>query len=202
MITVHVTHPGAGGFAISFPQTAGDEAPAQETAAEEEEVDEGPSPIAPEVKELLWGFGAFFVFFILMRIWLFPKVKKGMEARYGLIRGEHENADSIRAAANKDVAEYQAALAEVRAEAAARIDAARAQLEQVRAERLAEVNGRIAERRTAASAEAEAARQAARGQIEVAVADVASRAAQLTVGREPDSNTVRQAVTTVMGGGA
>jgi F-type H+-transporting ATPase subunit b len=196
VITVHVTHLGAGGFEISFPQTA----PAQETTATEESADTGPSPIAPEWKELLWGFGAFFVFFILMRIWLFPKVKKGMEARYGLIRGEHENADSIRAAANKDVAEYQAALAQVRAEATARIDASRAQLEQIRSERLAEVNAQIAERRAAAAAEADAAREAARGEIETAVADVASRAAQLTVGREPDSNTVRQAVSTVMGG--
>ena len=200
MITVHVTHQGAGGFEISFPQTAGD--PAQDSAGEEATADEGPSPIAPEVKELLWGFGAFFVFFILMRIWLFPKVKKGMEARYGLIRGEHENADATRAAANRDVAEYQAALAEVRAEATARIDVARAQLEQERAERLAEVNAQIAERRAAAAAEAEAAHDAARGQIEVAVADVTTRAAHLTVGREPDSNSVRQAVSTVMGGGA
>jgi F-type H+-transporting ATPase subunit b len=200
VITVHVTQLGAGGFEISFPQTAGDEA--TEDAAAHEEADEGPSPIAPELKELAWGFGAFFVFFILMRIWLFPKVRKGMEARYGLIRGEHENADSIRAAANRDVAEYQAALAEVRAEATARIDAARAQLEQLRAERLAEVNEQIAERRAAAVAESDAARQAAQGDIEVAVADVASRAAHLTVGREPDSNTVRQAVTEAMGGGS
>ena len=201
MITVHVTHPGAGGFEISFPQTAGDESSAEDTAAHEESADEGPSPIAPELKELLWGFGAFFVFFILMRLWLFPKVKKGMEARYGLIRGEHENADSTRAAANRDVAEYQAALAEVRAEATARIDVARAQLEQERAERLAEVNAQIAERRAAAAAESDAAREAAQGQIEVAVADVTTRAAHLTVGREPDSNSVRQAVSTVMGGG-
>ena len=207
MITVHVTHQGAGGFEISFPQTAGDESSADDTAAHEETADEGPSPIAPEAKELLWGFGAFIVFLIVMRIWLVPKVKKGMEARYGLIRGEHENADSIRAAANRDVAEYQAALAGVRGEATARIDAARAQLEQIRAERLGVVNAEIAERRSAAAAEADAAREAAQGQIEVAVADVASRAAELTVGREPDSNKVRQAVSAVMatgvgGGGA
>ena len=49
----------------------------------------------------------------------------------------------------------------------------------------------IAAKRAAAAAEAEAAREAARGQIEVAVADVASRAAELTVGRAPDSDTVR-----------
>jgi len=199
--TVIVTHTGAGGFAVSFPQTAGDETTSN-AAAQEEEPDEGPSPIAPEYKELLWGFGAFAVFFILMRIWLFPKVRKGMEARYGKIRGEHETADSIRAAAHRDVAEYQAALAEVRAEATTRIDAARAELESTRAARLSETNAAISSRRAAAAAEADAAREAARGEIEVAVADVATKAAELTVGRAPDSASVRQAVTAVMGGGA
>ena len=202
MFTVNVTHLGAGGISVSFPQSAGDSA----TAAEET-LDEGPSPISPEPKELLWGFGAFAVFLILMRLWLVPKVKKGMEARYGTIRGEHESADATRAAAHRDVAEYEAALAGVRAEATVRIDAARAELESIRAARLAEVNAAIAARRTAAAAEADAAHQAARGQIEEAVADVATRAAELTVGRVPDSDTVRQAVSTVMaptvtGGGA
>jgi F-type H+-transporting ATPase subunit b len=170
VITVNVTHLGAGGFAVSFAQPA-------TVAQEEETADEGPSPIAPEPKELLWGFGAFAVFFVLMRLWLVPKVKKGMEARYGKIRGEHESADSVRAAANKDVAEYQAALAEVRAEATARVDTARTELEATRAARLAEVNAAIAARRAAAAAEAEASHAAARGQIEDAVADVASRTA-------------------------
>ena len=201
MKTVIVTHTGAGGFAISFPQTAQDEA-TSDAAAHEEELDEGPSPIAPEVKELLWGFGAFAVFFLLMRYYLVPKVKKGMEARYGSIRGEHETADSIRAAAQRDVADYQAAQAEIRAQATARIDTARAELESIRSARLGEVNAAVASRRAAAIAEAEAAHAAARSQIEVAVADVASRAAELTVGRAPDSASVRQAVATVMGGGS
>jgi F-type H+-transporting ATPase subunit b len=196
MTTVHVTHLGAGGFEVSFPQAAGEESA---DAAHTEELDEGPSPIAPEVKELLWGFGAFLV---LMRLWLVPKVKQGMEARYGMIRGGHETADSIRADANRDVAEYQAALAEVRAEAAARVDTARTEFEVTRSARLAEVGAAIAAKRAAAAAEAEATHAAARGEIEVAVADVASRAAELTVGRAPDADSVRQAVSAVMGGGA
>ena len=198
MYTVNVTHLGAGGFSVSFPQSAGEES----AAHAEEELDEGPSPIAPEFKELLWGFGAFAVFLILMRLWLVPKVKRGMEARYGAISGQHESADAVRAAAHADVAEYETALAGVRAEATARIDAARSELEATRAARLAEVNAEIATKRAAAAAEADAAHQAARGQIEDAVADVATRTAELTVGRVPDSNTVRQAVTTVMGGGS
>ena len=194
MFTVNVTHLGAGGISVSFPQSAGEEsaAPAEET------LDEGPSPIAPELKELLWGFGAFAVFLILMRLWLVPKVKRGMESRYGAIQGQHESADAVRAAAHADVAEYESALAGVRAEAAARIDAARGELEATRSARLAEVNAAIAAKRATAAAEADAAHQAARGQIEEAVADVATRAAELTVGRVPDSNSVRQAVSAVM----
>jgi F-type H+-transporting ATPase subunit b len=196
VFTVNVTHVGAGGISVSFPQSAGDTSATQA----ESTLDDGPSPIAPEFKELLWGFGAFAVFLILMRLWLVPKVKRGMESRYGAIQGQHESADAVRAAAHADVAEYEAALAGVRAEAAARIDVARGELEASRAARLTDVNAAISAKRAAAAAEADAARQAARGQIEEAVADVATRAAELTVGRVPDSNSVRQAVSTVMAG--
>jgi len=199
--TVNVTHLGAGGFEVSFARAAGDES-ADASSHEEEVLDEGPSPIAPETKELLWGLGAFLVFLVLMRYLLVPKVKRGMQARYGSIRGEHESADSIRAEANSDVAGYQAALAKVRAEASARVGAARAELENQRTARLAEVNTRISAKRASAAAEADAALEAARDEIEVAVADVASRAAELTIGRVPDPASVRQAVTTVMGGGS
>ena len=194
MFTVNVTHLGAGGISVSFPQSAGEES----AAHAEETLDEGPSPIAPELKELLWGFGAFAVFLILMRLWLVPKVKRGMESRYGAIQGQHESADAVRAAAHADVAEYESALAGVRAEAAARIDAARGELEATRSARLAEVNAAIAAKRATAASEADTAHQAARGQIEEAVADVATRAAELTVGRVPDSDSVRQAVSAVM----
>jgi hypothetical protein len=90
VFTVNVTHLGAGGISVSFPQSAGQETAAQ---AEESSADEGPSPIAPELKELLWGFGAFAVFLILMRLWLVPKVKRGMDSRYGVITGQHESAE-------------------------------------------------------------------------------------------------------------
>jgi F-type H+-transporting ATPase subunit b len=203
--TVVVTHLGASGFSVSFPrETTGDEhsTSGETTAHGEESLDEGPSPIAPEVKELLWGLGAFLTLLVLMRFVMFPKLKRGMDARYASIRGGHESADAVRAAATADVAEYQAALAGVRAEAAQRIDAARGELEALRSARLAEVNARIADKRAAAAAEADAVRAAAQGQIEAAVADVASLTAELTVGRAPDSAAVRSAVASVIGGGA
>ena len=57
-----------------------------------------------------------------MRVWLFPKVKKGMEARYGKIRADLESAEATKADAEREVADYQSALAAVRAEAESESD--------------------------------------------------------------------------------
>jgi F-type H+-transporting ATPase subunit b len=170
--------------------------------AGEEALEEGPSPIAIEGKELLWSGGAFLVFLVLMRLWLVPKVKQGMDARYGKVRSELETADDIRAQAEREVAEYQSQLATVRGEAAGRIDAARRQLEAERAERLAEANTRISARRAEALAEVEAVRAAARESVDEAVASVAGRAVELAVGKRPDPDAVRRALAEVTSVGA
>ena len=81
---------------------------------------------------------------IVMRVFLFPRLKKAMDQRYANIRADIEGADAVKAAARNDVAEYEKALAVVRAEAAARVDAARAKLDAERAEKLRDVNSRIA----------------------------------------------------------
>jgi F-type H+-transporting ATPase subunit b len=175
---------------------------AQQVAQAEEELDEGPSPIAPELHELLWGGGTFLVFLALMRLFLVPRLKKGMEARYQLIRSDLEEADDLRAEAQREVAEYQNQLAGVRAEATERVDAARRQLESERAERLAEVNERISAQRAEAVAEAEARRTAVRQTVDDAVASVASRAVELTIGKRPDPETVSRAVAEVTTVGA
>ena len=162
---------------------------------------EGPSPLAIETKELLWGGGSFIVLALLMRFWLFPAVKKGMDARYAHIRGGHEQADSARAAARAEVAEYESALATVKAEANERVDAARQTLESERQARLAEVNAAIAAKREAAAAEAQAAREAVRSDIAAAAADVTSRTVELAIGKAPDAGAVSSAVDATMGAG-
>ena len=103
------------------------------------------------------------------------------------------------ASARAEVAEYDAQLATVRAEANSRVEAARATLEAERSERLATVNAAIAERRGAAQADIDAARDAARGEIEGAVADVAARAGELATGKRPDAAAVAAAVNAVLG---
>jgi F-type H+-transporting ATPase subunit b len=171
-------------------------------AAHTEEVDEGPSPIAPEVKELAWGAGAFIVLAVVIRYVAFPKLRKGMTARYDSIRQGFDDADTLRADARGAVAQYEQALAGVKAEAAAVVDAARQQLESERQVRLGEVNAGIAERRAAAAAQADAARQAAAGQVNAAVGSVASRAVELATGKRPSDASVTDAVNAVTAVGA
>ena len=163
--------------------------------------DAGPSPIAPEVKELAWGAGSFIVLFVIMRLVVFPRLKKGMDARYGKIRGDHETAETVRAAAKAEVAAYEAELASVKAEARQRIDAARVTLEGERTAALDDANERIAARRAEAMAAIDSAKAAAADQIQAAVADVSSRVTELATGRRPDPAAVTSVVASLMAGG-
>lgn len=163
--------------------------------------DMGPNPIAPEGKEFFWGAGTFLVFLFVMRVFLVPKVRKGMALRYGAIREGHESADATRAAAQNDVAAYEAALAEVRAEAATRLDSVRQTLDAERQAKVSEANARIAAQRSQADQAIEAARAAARGEVAAAVGSVTTRAAQLVLGKSPDATVVKRAVDSTMSGG-
>ena len=192
---VHVTNQGNGSVSIRF---AAEESEAT-TTGEAGETQSIPNPIAPEPKDFLWGAGTFLVFLFIMRLFLVPKVRKGMAARYDGIRSDFEQADATRLAAQSDVAAYETALAEVRAQAATRVDAARQQLDVERNAQIAEANTRIAAKRAAAEAEIESARAAVREQIAAAVAQVTERTAQLAVGKSPDASVVREAVQQVMG---
>ena len=169
-------------------------------ADEEKEVPENDlNPIAPEMKELVWGFGSFVVMALVLRYLLYPKLRKGMEARAESIRANREAAESVTASARADVAQYDAQVATLRAEAQQRVEAARVTLEAERTERLATANAEIADKRAAAMAEVDAARAAAQGDVEAAVVDVVNRAAELATGRPVDLATVESTVRDVMG---
>lgn len=159
------------------------------------------NPIAPEMKEVIWGGGAFIVMLVVLRVWLFPKVREGMAARYDSIQSDRESAQTLTAAARADVAEFEARLASVRSDAQERTDVARATLESERNDAIGAANARIAEKRAAVAAEVEAARQAAMGDVESAVTDVVSRATEIAVGTTPSPDTVRSAVQSTMNAG-
>lgn len=143
-----------------------------------------PNPIMPTPKEMAWGFGSFLVLFLLMRYWLYPRMKKGLDERAAKIQGDLDAAEAAVVGANTARADYQAGLADARAEAARLVETARAEVEQVRAEKVAALNRELAALRAETNAEIEAARQAASGQIRSAVTEVAAGAASRVVGRE------------------
>jgi F-type H+-transporting ATPase subunit b len=167
-------------------------------AVGEEELSEDPGPIIPEFKELIWAFGSFVVLALLMRFWLFPKLKKGMDARYHSIEQGHTDAETERDAAKAELADYEAQLAAVKAEATTRLEAAREVVEGERQALLAEFNARLAGRRAVAVAEVDAAKAAVRPQIHVAVSQVASRVGELATGRAPSTDVVDRVVREVM----
>jgi F-type H+-transporting ATPase subunit b len=169
-----------------------------DTASTGQPVDTGPNPIAAEPKELLWSAGAFLVLLVVMRYFLFPRLKKGMDERYASIRSNIEGADQVKSSARADVANYDAAVAAVRVEAAARVDAARQTLDNERTARLSEVNARIATARTQADAANNAARAAGQAQVATAVATVVTQAAELASGSRPEQSVVDQVVKQVM----
>ncbi|MEI8023798.1 MAG: ATP synthase F0 subunit B [Actinomycetota bacterium] len=172
-----------------------------ETGSEEgAPVSAGPNPIAPEIKELAWGAGSFIVFLFFMRLFLVPKVRKGMASRYESIQADHEYASATRDGAKQDVARYESAIAEIRSEAARRLETARQTLDKERQEKVAQVNAQIAQRRAAAEAEVAAARAAAQGQIVTAVGAVTTRATQIAVGVSPDAAIVSRSVQQAMEG--
>ena len=115
-----------------------------ETGSEEgAPVSAGPNPIAPEIKELAWGAGSFIVFLFFMRLFLVPKVRKGMASRYESIQADHEYASATRDGAKQDVARYESAVAEIRSEASRRLETARQTLDKERQEKVAQVNAQI-----------------------------------------------------------
>lgn len=172
-----------------------------ETGSEEgAPVSAGPNPIAPEIKELAWGAGSFIVFLFFMRLFLVPKVRKGMASRYESIQADHEYASATRDGAKQDVARYESAVAEIRSEASRRLEAARQTLDKERQEKVAQVNAQITSRRAAAEAEVAAARAAAQSQIVTAVGAVTTRATQIAVGVSPDAAIVSRSVQQAMEG--
>jgi F-type H+-transporting ATPase subunit b len=155
---------------------------------------EAPNPILPIGNELWWGLGSFLALVLLMRVWLFPKLKKGMVARNAKIQGDLDDAERIREEAAEDVAAYEAALARARGEAARILEVARHEVDADRTAKLTAANARIGEQRGAAAAELDSARAAALGQAEEIVVEVAAAAGERILGKPVDRAAVRPTV--------
>jgi F0F1-type ATP synthase membrane subunit b/b' len=160
-----------------------------------------PSPLTVAPKELLWSLGSFLVLLALMRLVFYPKLHGGMTARQDHVAKRLADADAAKAAAQSEVAEYEAQLAALRGEGQAKVDAANRTIESERAAKLAEANAAIAQQRAAANAEVDAAKAAVAGSVAEAARDVVTNAAQRVLGQAPDAGAVAAAVDAAMSAG-
>ena len=142
---------------------------------------EAPSPIIPEVNEIIWGGGAFLVLLALMLWKGFPAVKKIMDERSEKIASDLDQADQAKTDAHAVKSQYEAELADAKSEASRIIEEARQQAESLRADLQVRAETDIAEMRTQASVDLEAARERAMGDLQAEVADIVVGAAERVV---------------------
>ena len=109
-------------------------------AEEGEELEEGPppNPVLPEPNHVIWALVSFLVLWALMQYVLLPPLLKSREEREQKIRADREAADKARQALIDVQADYDASLAEARAEADGIVDAAREEADEYRANVIAD----------------------------------------------------------------
>jgi F-type H+-transporting ATPase subunit b len=153
------------------------------------------NPVVPDdVGEIFWGAVAFFGLWILMRYVCLPPLMKAREERAKRVLTDQESAATAESQAEQVRRDYDATLAEARAEANRIIEAARAEAEARRSEVIAQAETEVAEQRAAAMAELEQARAAAVGRIRGDVAELAVSAASKVVQTDLDLATNRATV--------
>jgi F-type H+-transporting ATPase subunit b len=91
-----------------------------------------PADLYPHWNELLVGAIAFAILFFFMWKWVLPRVSAILEERREKIQGELERAEQARVAADTELAEYRAKLANAREESNRIIEEARKTAEQLR----------------------------------------------------------------------
>ena len=142
---------------------------------------EAPSPILPELNEIIWGGGAFLILFVLMVKKGFPAVQGAMDARADRIRADLDEADQAKLDAQSVKVIYEARLADAKSEASRLIDEARGDAERVRADLVARAEADAAGIRERAAVESDAAKAQAIADLRAEVAAIALGAAERVV---------------------
>lgn len=155
---------------------------------------EAPSPILPELDEIIWGGLAFVILFAFMWWKGLPAVKRAMDARSEKIRADLDAADTAKTDALRTKSEYEAQLAEAKSAAAAIIDEARGQADQLRQDLQARAEADIAEQRARAAADIESSRRQAIDDLRTEVAAIAVGAAERVVGASLDADVHRSLI--------
>lgn len=160
-------------------------------AADAAETQETINPVVPDnVGEIFWGALSFFLLWILMRYVCLPPLLRVRAQREQQVQADREAAVAAESAAEQVRRDYEATLAEARAEAARIVEAARNAAEEQRSAKVAAADAEIAAEKQSAMAELDQERAAALAQLQGAVTDLAVTAAGKVVQAplDPDSH--------------
>ena len=163
---------------------------AQEGAEEETK-----NPLIPAANELIWGTVAFVLLLVVLwRVGVFKKISEALQERAKRIEGQIEDADRVKAEAERTLEEYRAKLATAREEASRLVAEARDAGEQLRRDlqqRAQEEANRIVE---AARAEIQGERERAARELRREIGSLAVQVAERVVGYELDEDRQRELV--------
>jgi F-type H+-transporting ATPase subunit b len=150
-----------------------------------EEAEGGSSnPILPVGNELFWGVISFAALYLLVRYVLLPPVQRVMNDRQATIQADRDAADAARAKVASAGSELAEELADVKAEAAAMIDAARAEADAERERLVGRAEREVAAMQEITDQEIAREREEALAAIRPQVAELAVGAASRIMNRQ------------------
>jgi F-type H+-transporting ATPase subunit b len=159
------------------------------------------NPILPAGNELVWGTFSFLVLFVLMAKFALPAVRKAMEARADRVRGHLATAEQSKVESQTLLDQYQAQLADAKAESNRIIEEARQAADGLRRDLMAKAEADATELRTRATADIEAAKDRAmaelRSQLTTLTIELAERVVKRNLDRESNAALVEDYITTI-----
>lgn len=169
--------------------------------AAEEEWD-GLKLILPDGPELLWTAIFFFGLWALMKFVLLPPIIAGRDERLARVSAGQDSVSDSESELAQITAAHNERIAAAKAEAAAVIDAARAESDTQRAEAVAAVEDEIAKLRSGAQSEIDAARVTALAGAKGSVSELAVGAASKVLGRNVDLASNQSVIDGFLNGGS
>jgi F-type H+-transporting ATPase subunit b len=153
-----------------------------------------PNPLLPETNEILWGGSGFLIVLAGLSWIAYPALKKAMNARTERIRESIDEADKLKAEAATTLTQYQASVADAKAEAARIVDEARTAAEAVRTDLVARAEAEASEIKAKAREDVEAGKARAITELQAQVGDLTIALAEKVVERSLDDATNRQII--------
>jgi F-type H+-transporting ATPase subunit b len=152
---------------------------------------QAPNPLLPATNEIIWGGGAFVLVFFALSKFAFPVIKKGMDDRTNKIRESIDEADRLKAEAATTLAQYQASVADAKAEANRIVDEARQAAEAVRADIIARAETEANDIKAKGREDVEAGKARAISELQSQVGDLTIALAEKVVERSLDTEANR-----------